>query len=239
MQITSRCRQNRNAAYVKRCAIWLLAATITISAAPRLASAVTVGQIDDFEDGSLQSWEAGGASNPTPPTNIATGGPAGAGDQYLRLTSSGFPGAGGRLVVFNGDQWTGDYLAESTDSIQMQVRNFGVTNLVLRLILEGSAGSLGTISPVNMPAGSGWTSVSFSLDSANLTGDDFAAVMQDVTALNLVHSPSAITARASAPNIAAQLGVDNITITAVPEPGSSGLLFIGIGLMLVRRRSHC
>jgi hypothetical protein len=239
MQTTFRCRQRQSPACKKSYA-FLLLVVIATSASPRSASAVTVNQSDDFEDSTLQSWEAGGGSNPNPPTNISTGGPAGAGDQFLRLTSSGSSGAGGRLVVFNGDQWTGDYLAESIDSIRMQVRNLGATNLVLRLILENAnAGdSLGTISPVNVPAGGGWTTVSFSLASANLMGGDYTSVMEDVTTLNLVHSPSAITARSSAPNIAAQLGVDNIT--AVPEPSGIAMALAGWTLlttMVVRRRA--
>ena len=240
MQTTFRCRQRQSAAGMKSHGFLLLVVMIAASASPRLASAVTVGQTDDFEDSTLQSWEAGGGSNPNPPTNISTGGPAGVGDQFLRLTSSGSSGAGGRLVVFNADQWTGDYLADSIDSIRMQVRNFGATNLVLRMILENAnAGdSLGTISPVNVPAGGGWTTVSFSLASANLMGGDYTSVMEDVTTFNLVHSPSSITARSSAPNIAAQLGIDNIT--AVPEPGGIVMALAGWTLltsMAVRRRA--
>jgi hypothetical protein len=50
--------------------------------------AVTVGQVDTFEDGTTQGWVAGvlGAVHPVPPAN-ALGGPAGANDNYLLLTS--------------------------------------------------------------------------------------------------------------------------------------------------------
>ena len=53
-------------------------------------AAVTLGQQDTFSDGSTQGWSEGLVS-PNPPTNIATGGPAGAGDRYLQNISSGEP----------------------------------------------------------------------------------------------------------------------------------------------------
>jgi hypothetical protein len=189
--------------------------------APAVCSAVAIGQIDDFEDGTTQDWQSG-LSNPNGPANVATGGPAGAGDSFLQLTSSG-SGSGGKLVAFCTDQWAGDYLAAGLNSIQMQVKNLGATNLVLRLIFENEVvgQSLGTISPVNLPAGSDWTTVSFSLAAGNLTGGSYAAVMNNVTTFDIAHGPNPISARSSSPNIVAQLGVDNIT--AVPEPNAIAL----------------
>ena len=43
-------------------------------------SAVIAGQNDNFEDGTLQGWSSGAGYD-----NIATGGPAGAGDNYLTV----------------------------------------------------------------------------------------------------------------------------------------------------------
>jgi hypothetical protein len=201
-------------------------------------AAVIAGQIDNFEDGTLQNWTAG-ATNPNPPTNIATGGPAGANDSYLRLVSNGLS-AGGKLVAFNpGAQWAGDYIAAGVGAIQMQVNNQGATALTLRLMLTGAGGQvLGTVADVNVPAGSGWTSVSFPLTAANLSGGSFSAVMSGVTELDLVHSPTLITVRSSSPNIVAQLGVDNVTAVPVPEPTSIAAMLGGavLGARSPRRR---
>jgi hypothetical protein len=190
-------------------------------AARTTSAAVIVGQVDNFEDGTLQNWTAG-ATNPNPPTNIATGGPAGVNDNYIRLLSNGLS-AGGKLVAFNPTaQWAGDYITAGVGAIQMQVNNQGATALTLRLIFVNNVGqSLGTVADVNVPAGSGWTSVSFPLTPANLSGGTFSSVMSSVTELNLVHSPSMITTRSSSPNVVAQLGVDNVTALAVPEPGTT------------------
>jgi hypothetical protein len=206
----------------------VIASLVATLAAPATA-AVLLGQVDDFEDGTLQSWEAG-SQNPYGPTNIASGGPSGAGDGYLRLASDGF-GTGGRLVAFNSGQWKGDYIDAGVSAIRMQVNNSGETNLVLRLILVG-AGSLTTVSPVEVAAGSGWNTVSFSLASANLTGSPYDGVMSNVTELDLVHSPAVVGHRTGAPNITAQLGIDNVT--AVPEPATVVLAALGFAAVMCR-----
>ena len=44
-----------------------------------LASAITLDQVDNFEDGTTQGWLVGllGAPHPAPPANIPDGGPLG------------------------------------------------------------------------------------------------------------------------------------------------------------------
>jgi hypothetical protein len=206
----------------------VIASLVAILATPATA-AILLGQLDDFEGGTLQGWQAG-SNNPYGPTNIASGGPSGADDNYLRLASDGSTTAG-RLVAFNSEQWTGDYLDAGVSAIQMLVNNLGTTDLVLRLILIG-AGSLTTATPIVVAAGSGWNTVSFSLASANLTGSPYSAVMSNVAELNLVHSTNAVGHRSGAPNIVAQLGIDNIT--AVPEPSTWLLAGLGFALALCR-----
>ena len=93
-----------------------------------VAFAVTPGQTDNFQDGTTMNWEVGvgpnGAMPPFPPAN-ADGGPNGAGDLFLQLTSTGGDGAGGRMVVINGSQWTGDYIGGGVTGIQLDVNNMG------------------------------------------------------------------------------------------------------------------
>ena len=207
--------------YTMRHRILLAAAAVVVAAlvAARPATAAVVsGQVDDFEGGGVLSWQ-GGPNNLTPPTNISSGGPAGADDNYMRLTSNGSFGAGGRLIIFNQNQWAGDYLAANVGSIRMQVNNLGATDLALRLILLGPFGqqNLATQTSADVPAGSGWNTITFSLASANLTGGDFGSVMSAVRELNLLHSPSVVLDRRQTPPIAAQLGIDNITaVSAAP-----------------------
>src|SRR5262245_31977559 len=87
-----------------RCAWLVLAAVLLLT--PAVGSAVVIGQIDDFEDGTTQDWGSG-SSNPNGPANVADDGPAGAGDNFLQLTANG-AGSGGKLVAFCTEQWAGN-----------------------------------------------------------------------------------------------------------------------------------
>lgn len=86
---------------------------------PRFASAVTVDQVDTFEDGTTQGWVVGllGSAHPAPPINVPTNGPAGAGDHFLQLTAVGGDFAGSRLTVINATQWGGNYVAADGDRV--------------------------------------------------------------------------------------------------------------------------
>jgi len=215
---------------------WMMQAATT-----PVRAAVAVGQTDDFEDGTTLNWR--GATGPLAPANVASGGPSGADDNFLRLTSSGASTAGGKLVAFNFDQWAGNYLAAGINAIEMQVNNLGATDLTLRLILRDDADlqSLSTVADVDVPAGSGWTTVSFPLTAANLTGpagSTFETVMGSVTELNLVHNDTPIPHRQNAENIAALLGVDNIRAVGVPEPACLSAIVLTVGAVMQRCRAR-
>ena len=204
------------------------------------AFAVTVGQIDTFEDGTTQGWFAGGlglgAVHPFPPAN-ALGGPAGASDNFLLLTSLGGSGAGGRLNVLNTSQWTGNYFAAGVSSIAMDLRNFGETDLSLRLVFEDP-----TVGPptniafsqtaIFLPAGGGWTHAVFPIGVSDLQAGlgNIDSAMMNATAIRLYHSPSA-----NFPNpifpitpVLALLGADNIQAggRSVPDGGSTAILLL-------------
>lgn len=60
---------------------------------------VVTSEIDDFDDGTTEGWV-----HPVPTglvVNIADGGPAGAGDNFLQVTSTGTTGPGSRMAVVN------------------------------------------------------------------------------------------------------------------------------------------
>lgn len=181
---------------------------------PNVGLAVTLGQMDDFQDGTIQGWGIGVPIDPAQPVNVPDGGPAGTGDRYMRLTAEGDVGSGGRLAVLNRDQWTGNYLAAGINAITMWVNNLGATDLALRLYLTDFAtqfpinAAISTL-PVLLPAHSGWTAVVFRISAADLTATvgSVQAALTDARELRLLHNPNPTF---PPPRVVASLGVDNI-----------------------------
>jgi len=219
------------------------------------ALALSIGQTDDFQDGTTQGWTSG-VSNPFPPTTVPDGGPAGPGDGYLLMRSIGSPQPGGRLVGFNLDQWAGDYTSAGIASITMEVFNFGPSDLSLRLMfMDPIAGPPTNIAvstdAVFVPVGGGWAPVTFPVLVSDLTAlsGNASAALSNTTVLRLFHG---IDTQPPPEPILATLGVDNICAlgsdgdasacrsggTPVPEPGALALLGVGLlGLMIGRRRT--
>jgi hypothetical protein len=130
-------------------------------ALPR-ATAVTIGQIDTFQDRTTDSWANGG----TQPANIATGVPLGANDRFLELTSDG-SGANGRLTVFNRNQWLGNYIVAGVNEIDLDLNNFSNVALSIRLAFKagtfnGAPGYVTTM-PFSLAPNSGWQHAVFSI----------------------------------------------------------------------------
>jgi hypothetical protein len=209
--------------------------------------AVTIGQVDDFEDGTTQGWQINSLGFGSPailPANQSTGGPAGANDNYLQLGSSGGGSiAGGRLVVNNlFAQWAGNYTALGLTAISMDLRNLGNTDLAIRLLLEnpdgGPPSDIATTGAVVLPSGGGWTNVEFDLSPGALTAllGDVDALLANVTMLRIFHND---VADFPGPSVVATLGVDNITAIGaqqpVPEPGTWLVMAAGLAAVFARR----
>jgi len=218
-------------------AVMILATGLALA---RPAFAVVLGQTDTFEDGTTSNWIINASGFGTPPVgalpvNVATGGPAGANDNFLQLTSLGGSGAGSRLTVNNLAQWTGDYIAVGIGAIAMDLNNLGSTELSLRLLFaDPTVGPPTNIAistaPVILLAGSGWTSVLFPISPADLTAlkGSIIGALTNATEIRLFHSVSdAFPGDA----IVASLGVDNIQArqtTTVSEPATLALFGLGL-----------
>ncbi|MDX1421010.1 MAG: T9SS type A sorting domain-containing protein [Rubricoccaceae bacterium] len=187
----------------------LCAVTALLVTAAPLSAQVTNGQSDDFNDGTAMDWRNGRA--PSAITNVDGGGPGGPFDRYLRIISDG-SGPGGKLVVFNQNQWAGDYIAAGVTTLRMDLDNQGATELTIRLWLEGPGGRFVSTTPVILPPGSGWQAAVFSVAPGDLTPDsgatDVNATLAAVSKLRIYHGPQPMT---PGPNIVATLGIDNIT----------------------------
>src|SRR5262249_17460884 len=134
-----------------------------------------IGSIDNFQDGTTQDWGDGG---PRPgPVNVAAGGPAGAADRFLQVSSGSF-GGGSHLITFNAAQWGGNYLAAGVSKVTRHLKNSGTPTVSLplstRIALRPPGGSSGTAgysssSPFSLPADGAWHHATFLIDAADLT----------------------------------------------------------------------
>ena len=209
----------------------------------QIAPAVTLGQIDTFQSGTTEGWFAGGLGfgniPPVPPHVVPNGGPLGAGDQYLEITSQGGNGPGSRLVAMNLSQWAGDYLHSGISGIQMDLRNLGTTDLTIRLLFEDPlfgppADEAVTTFGALLPAGGGWTHVFFPISPPSMTvlDGDIQTLLGNTTLLRIIHSPGPD----DAVPVAGVLGVDNIQAVAVPEPVTWFLAAAALSGFVFRRR---
>jgi hypothetical protein len=220
-------------------AVLIVALGVIALAAP--ARAISIGQIDDFEDDllPLENWANGGAPG-VPPVVRNTGGPGGAGDHFMQIASDGV-GVGQFLTVFNRSQWLGDYIVSGVTAIEMDLRNQSGVNLNIRIAFrtDTSFGAPGYLSAsVFLAAGSGWQHAVFSITPGTMIpvggpaafNTFFANGFGEMRIINEVG-----TGNLNGDVITAQLGIDNIR--AVPEPRTVLLMAMGLlGLRAIRRR---
>jgi len=168
---------------------------------------------------------------------VLSGGPAGASDAYLEITSSGGSGPGSRLTAFNiFAQWSDNYLRNGVTGITMDLINLGSTDLTIRLEFEDPFSALGgdfavTNTGFNLAPNSGWQRASFPIGLGSLTavGGTVAGALGNTALLRILHAPGPT----DAVPVAGVLGVDNIT--AVPEPGAVFLTGLGLAVLALRK----
>ncbi len=214
----------------------LSALVITVAAGGLTGSAfatVTLGQVDDFQAGTSALW--GGGSGPLVQDN---GGPAGVGDKFLQQTADG-SGSGGKLSMYNHDQWVGDYTSAGITAIEMDLKNFSSQSLSMRIAFkEGlgpSAPGYSFTTAIAVPNDGAWHHAVFTLQANKFSAIGGPSPFADVIGglgqeFRILHatSPSLM-----GNNITGSFGVDNIR--AVPTPGVAGWV-AGLTLTCLRRR---
>lgn len=221
-----------------RCA--LLVVAVICFTCVRASYAVAPGQTDDFQDGFTAGWTNGGFGPPV--VNIDTGGPAGAGDRFIEVTSTGGNGGpGSRLVTFNRAQWLGDYTDTGVTALEMDLRNPGSVTLSIRLGFKTDPfNDVGYLSDAFLlPADDMWHHAVFLISPATMTAlgdpDPFNMFFMSPGEVRIIDRVDATGFEGDV--IAAQLDIDNIR--AVPEPTSWILLGVGaIPVALWRRGSR-
>ncbi len=199
------------------------------------AFGVVIGQNDTFQDG-LDNWQGGVGGFAVAPT----GGPAGAGDQYLQLSSGASP-LPPRMTGFNDSQWLGNFTAAGVTAVAMDLLNSGTTSLSMRVAIREGTGSSTTpgyasTTPFILPPDGLWHHTVFNLNAASLTGfnspQPLTVDLANVKDFRILDSaaPSGI-----GDMVTAQVGVDNVT--AVPEPSALVLIVIAVPFVWRRTRS--
>ncbi|MGI9239466.1 MAG: PEP-CTERM sorting domain-containing protein [Verrucomicrobiales bacterium] len=205
------------------------------------STAVTLYQVDDFSSGTA-GWLEGDVS-PNPPVVEDTGLVGGG---YLRNDSLGGGGAGGRLVMWNDEQWTGDYIGAGIVAIQFDALSTGDQPVDFRFAFNGEGGWF--YSPAiridDFASGPDLTLFTLPITSADLlhaSGGSgiYADTMSAVTRMEIL-TATGIPSVGRSPDVLrgdrleGTLFVDNIT--AIPEPGTGLLLLIASFAVGARRR---
>lgn len=193
--------------------------------------AIVLGQVDDFEDGTVMNWGGGVA----PPVNVASGGPAGASDNYLQISA-----VNDRIGTRNQTQWLGNWLAEAVTAVEMDFRNASGTELAMRIMVLGGSGEPYTSTiAFTVPSDGAWHHAVFGVSLADMTNVgggtlDIDTTLADVVRLLIRHDPGAPDGPGGGgTDVTAILGIDNIR--AAPEPAGMMVLALG-GVALLRRR---
>ncbi|HEY2882472.1 MAG TPA: hypothetical protein VGJ15_08565 [Pirellulales bacterium] len=236
----------------RRAAAWALSFTTALFVCcigfSSSAFAITLGQVNDFQDGALSGWTGGGGTMMSVPSAqiITGGGPAGVGDNYM-LISSGST-SGNRLLTVGSSQWIGNFSAAGVNAVAVDLLNPSTIDLSMRAaIREGTQSSApGYVSSVafNLPADNLWHHFVFPIDAADMTGingsgspapvpQPFATDIGNVVEFRILDAKTPMLMgepfSSTTTPTSASFGIDNIT--AVPEPG--GIVLLAFGALLL------
>jgi hypothetical protein len=201
-------------------------------------AAIAQGNLDDFQNSTLQNWAGGGGAGGSPPTNQPNG-QGGASDRFLQLSaSSNF------LGTYNKSQWAGNWVAAAVDTVKVDLNNSGGAPVSMRIMLltPGCTGltfdctAWTSTNATVLPASSGWSTVSFSVKEANLTrvlgSDSYTASLSNVERLLIRHDDGTPDPPGAGTIVSTTLGIDNV----LPEPSMALGLAAGAALLAAMRR---
>lgn len=182
--------------------------TFTVTVSPALA-APTDGQTDTFDASDVMGWQQGMVDLVV---GHSDGGPQGAGDGYIEVTSIGGAGQNSRMSVFNmAGRWTGDWIGAGIGEVVVDLKNDSAAALGIRLKFESATGRAYSGSQ-NVPADGQWATYTFDLGPSSITAvGDPATILGTVTRFRIEHNPNG---NHPPPAIAATLSIDNVTANA-------------------------
>jgi hypothetical protein len=218
---------------------FLAALALALAASAPAPAQPALGQVDNFQNGTTQNWTNGGGVGAPPVVNVATGGPAGAGDAFLQFSALGGGGSGSRLVVFNRTQWAGNFAGPGITAVELDLKNISGPTLSMRVGLKSSTGigapGYESTTAFSLPGDGAWHHATFLLDSAHLSPVNSPAPLDSFltsVAEFRILSQAGPTLTLNGDAVAATVGADNIHAFApVPEPGWLLLAVAGGGAL--------
>lgn len=199
---------------------------------PNARAAMTLWQVDDFQDGTTQNW-----ISPDDISNVP-GGQSGPSDQYLKLVSTGASPSSGLATSSPLPRWGGAPSAAGVTGVSMDLINLGTVELDMRVLINGNYGSCTSTDAFVLPPDGRWYHVVFGWTVNDMTlGHTGPGTLSDILAhmsgFQLRHQSGPPMGANQYTPVAGTLGIDNVT--AVPEPMSLLLCTAG-GILLTRWR---
>lgn len=216
---------------------------VTLGGMSASALGINGNYIETFSTG-LNGW--GGGSSPT---LVPSGGPDGAGDAYLRISSNAGVGNGNLATLNTGANWTGDYAGDWSAPGQYlilgasaRLANFGTEPLSIRAIFFNTATNRYSTAEVAMvPADGLWRRFDWLFSPVD--GSGLEQVGGSVPITTGMHSVTQIMFRhnvlpgAGGDAVTGTLGMDNIRLLPfIPAPATAALMAMGAGVLARRRR---
>lgn len=195
---------------------------------------IVVGQRTDFQTGTLEGWfgccPLTDVTNPNAIKVILGGGPNGAGDHYMLITSDPNTAstAGSRSATFYGPynsvpgggpntQWDNNYITNGINAIAVDLYNFSDTAANMRLDFTGSQTEWITENHIQLAPNSGWQRLIFSIryqdmynagNNGDQTLDGYNNGLSNPFKLRIIQDS---THHFPPETFTGQIGVDNIT----------------------------
>ncbi len=205
----------------------VVALVASFAAAASTCRAITLGHIDNFNDGTRQGWGVGAPGDF--PVNEPDIGQSGTGDHALWMATEGAGGTVPNLLVFNtSTNWRGNWTMAGVSRIELDVRDPGANNFPLAIRLGIARGLVGTggsgdtyvTQAMEVPKDGQWHRLAFDVSPSSFSpigGTNIDAALANVSHFRILHNP--LQSFSGATTIGGgEFYLDNIQALSATEP---------------------
>jgi hypothetical protein len=210
----------------------------------------TAGAVTTFTetfDTSANGWLNNAAPNATP-THVTTGGVGNSG--YISHTvasvtaTSGSFGSPFTQLMFrandsanaSGDAFVGNWISSGVDTMTVFLRHNNATSLDFYIRIAGSGGAGASLATSYTALPNTWTEITFDITDNNPPFSSYGAAPGFSSAFSNIQNMQLGLYLPEGTYTDLTMDIDNVGITAVPEPSSIMLGAAAMGLVSIRRR---